>query len=226
MKKFLLSIFILAIISIQYANAAIVDLSSEGEYQEYINKTGFKILNCNEIENHIIFKYSKSESIKELPNFDDMSVIIPKGVLPYIESEDELAAIIAHNIAYCLIYRENKFANIDIKIAPQKYKKFADKIAVDMLVKSGYSPIAIITMINKLYGDKKNKIFPKDMTTSIRLAEIYEYIVRKYPKKLQETPFCKNIYYQNFLLTSRNNRELLQKQLLKNPSETKKQEYR
>ena len=41
---------------------------------------------------------------------------------------------------------------------------------------------------------------------------IYEYIYTKYPSILVDNEYKDNIYYQNFLLTSRNNRmKLLEK---------------
>ena len=62
--------------------------------------------------------------------------------------------------------------------------------------------------------------------TSVRLANIYEYIVRKYPEKLNNPKFSMNIYYQNFLLTSRKNREILQNRLLSVPDSAEKLEYK
>lgn len=224
MKKFLAFILIYTAISCCSAISAVINLSTDGEYQEYINKTGFKILNYNEISQHIIFKYSSSDDNYSYYNSEDMSVIVPKGVLTHIESEDELAAAIAPQIAYCLLYKENSFARWNIKMSPKKYETYTDKRAVDMLVKANYSPIASITLINKMYGENKKKLFQKHVKTSIRLAQIYEYIMRKYPYTLDNLKFSRNVYYQNFLLNSRNNRAILQNKLRQEANETKKYE--
>jgi len=226
MKK-IFAIFILFMLTaFQGVNAAVVNLMTDGEYQEYINKTGFKLLNDNRVEEHIIFKYSPSDSLRGYAVSDDKAVHIPKGILTYVESEDELAAVIAYQIAYCLNYYENKYSKVNIKVSPKKYEALADKRAVDFLVKSGYSPLALIAMINKMFGSEKFGFFSKHNKTSVRLAMIYEYIVRKYPEKLDDRKFCRNIYYQNFLLTSGKNRELLQNQLRHDPFSSKKIEYR
>ena len=78
-------------------------------------------------------------------------------------------------------------------------------------------------MINKLYGDEKSSKYNKP---SVRMANIYEYIVRKYPEKLDNRRYNKNLYYQNFLLNSRYNRELLDNQLRDNPTANINFEYR
>ena len=226
MKKLIAFILFYCFISVLNANAAIVNNMAEGEFQEYINKIGFRLLNYNEIEHHIIFRYSDKNKLYGYTNYDDMTVTVPKGVLYNVESEDELAAVIAHQTAYCLIYKDNKFSKMNIKFSPKKYEVFADKIAADMLVKAKYSPVSLITVINKTYGDKKDRLFSKHVKTSVRLANIYEHIVRKYPLELEKSSFKNNLYYQNFLLTSRKNRETLQNKLHKNQTNQTKYEYR
>lgn len=223
MKKFL-KLFVIFFVFIMFgtvSNAAEVCLYVDGEFQEYINKTGFKILNSNEIEQHIVFRYVNTDSLKTYSTAVEKAVYIPRGILTYIESEDELAAAIAYQTAYCLQYYESAFAKVTLKISPKKYEAYADKRAVDFLVKSGYSPIAIITLIQKVDGQTSNH-----EKTSVRLARIYEYIIRKYPDKTSDRKFKNNIYYQNFLLNSRQNREILQENLRNNPYSTKRTEYR
>ena len=223
MKKIFAFLFLVLMMSGQSVSAAIVNSLAEGEFQEYINKTGFKILNANGIDKRIVFRYSSDSSLRTSSLSKDKSVIIPKGVIMYVEAEDELAAAIAYQIAYCLNYHESKFANINIKLSPKKYELLADKRAVDFLVKANYSPLSMIIMINKLYGDEKSSKYNKP---SVRMANIYEYIVRKYPEKLDNRRYNKNLYYQNFLLNSRYNRELLDNQLRDNPTANINFEYR
>ncbi|MCR5261774.1 MAG: hypothetical protein K6C94_08050 [Candidatus Gastranaerophilales bacterium] len=223
MKKFIFRILILFCTGVLSANAAVINSAQHGEFQEYINKTGFALLNYNEIEHHIIFKYSNRNKLRGKVNYKDMSVTIPKGILYNVESEDELAAVIAHYSAYCVMSKYSNFSALNIKTAPKKYETLADKLAVDMLVKAHYSPLALITMINKTYGDKNSCGHVK---TSVRLANIYEYITVKYPLEADKFRFKNNIYYQNFLLTSRKNREILQEKLQKKPTDQIKNKYR
>jgi hypothetical protein len=226
MKKFIVSLLVLCLFSIQEVSAAVVSNILDGEYQEYINKTGFKILNQNEIESRIVFKYNPSEKAYSDYSSKDMSIKISKKSLMNVESEDELAAIIALEIAKCIRLSEYKYAKSLNKIAPKKYETYADKRAVDMLVKSGYSPLALITILNKTFGQVKTDRFSSTSKISIRLAKIYEYIYLKYPTTLEDRKFTSNIYYQNFLLTSRNNRKILQDRILNNSDGVQMIEYR
>ena len=43
--------------------------------------------------------------------------------------------------------------------------------------------------------------------------EVYEYIYKKYPEYLANNAYKNNIYYQNFLLTSKENRAKFQKKV-------------
>lgn len=224
MKKIFASLVVLlAMMCSQNAFAAIVTPMAEGEFQEYINKVGFKILNKNEIEKHVVFRYSDSGALHGFCT-DDMVVYVPKGIIMNVETEDELAAIVAFQTAYCLKNGEGRNSQILAKMSPKKYEELADKRAVDFLVKADYSPLAAIIIINKSFGDMKNDRLHQK--TSVRLANIYEYIVRKYPEKLNNPKFSMNIYYQNFLLTSRKNREILQNRLLSVPDSAEKLEYK
>ena len=93
-----------------------------------------------------------------------------------------------------------------------KRKKKADKEAVDFMVNAGYNPLALITILNKIGKQYRYDIFSNHTLVSRRMMLIYEYIYTKYPSILVENKYKDNIYYQNFLLTSRNNRmKLLEK---------------
>ena len=48
------------------------------------------------------------------------------------------------------------------------------------------------------------------------MMEVYEYIYKKYPEYLVDNKYRKNIYYQNFLLTSKENREKFQEKVKTN----------
>ena len=52
--------------------------------------------------------------------------------------------------------------------------------------------------------------------------EVYEYIYEKYPSFLANNCYADNIYYQNFLLTSENNRKKLAEKIKTNSKDIKK----
>ena len=97
--------------------------------------------------------------------------------------------------------------------SPKKYEIIADKLAVDMMVNAGYNPLGLITFINKTCPQRRFDFVSNKNLTSKRLAIIYEYIVKKYPYFLVNNTYLNNEYYQNFLLTSQENRRMLKKHL-------------
>lgn len=113
---------------------------------------------------------------------------------------------------------------LQIKAAPKKFEIVADKRAVDYMVNAGYNPIALITYIQKNSIQKRQDLISAHNLTSKRLAIIYEYIYFKYPYFIKNNPYLYSESYQNFLLTSRYNRNLLYEKIKNNSKESLKYE--
>ena len=73
--------------------------------------------------------------------------------------------------------------------------------------------IALIIFINKTCPQKRFDRFSRHNLTSKRLARIYEYITFKYPQYLENNELIDNPYYQNFLLSSIDNRKKLEEKI-------------
>ncbi len=80
------------------------------------------------------------------------------------------------------------------------------------MVRAGYNPVAMITLVNKSYPQKRGDSLTSNVTSK-RLAKIYEHICIKYPYYLVNNEYYHNKSYQNFLLTSVNNRKMLEEKL-------------
>lgn len=221
MKKLIIFFTALIFACSQNAFSAVIYSNIDGEFQEYVNRTGFKILNANEIPVSMTFKYVNKNSMKTYMDKNKKIIYIPKEIMTYVDSEEELGAVLAYQIACCLKYDSSMSI-----LSPKTFQKYADKTSVDLMVKTGYSPIASINILNKTLNEEKNGFFAKEEKKSVRLMNIYEYIVRKYPQKLKDDKLQKNIYYQNFLLNSMKNRELLETRLRHEPNSNKKINYR
>ena len=102
---------------------------------------------------------------------------------------------------------------VQIKAAPKKFEIIADKTAVDYMVKAGYNPLALITYMQKTDPQRRYMPFGTKNLVSVRQAIIYEYIYTKYPYFLVENAYIDNPHYQNFLLTSIENRKLLEQKI-------------
>ena len=195
------------------------DVTTTAELQTRMNEVGFRILNSNRIEQRFTFMAINRVYTRDF--WTDVSSVnrivwIKPVVIPYIDSDDELAAILSHSIAHGVDSYEGVLRGyisiLNYWVAPNKYDLKADKAAVDYMVNADYNPLAIITILNKIGKQYRYDAFSNHTLVSRRMMLIYEYIYTKYPHILVDNSYKDNIYYQNFLLTSRKNRmKLLEK---------------
>ncbi|MBP3847319.1 hypothetical protein J6I39_06180 [bacterium] len=217
MKKifFVIGIALMMVLSIVKPTFA-WDVKTNDELQQRMNEVGFKILNTNRIEKRFIFMVINRVYTRDI--WTDVSSVnrtvwIKPTALPYIDDDNELAAILSHSLAHGVDSYEGVLRGyvsiLNYWVAPNKYDLKADKTAVDFMVNAGYNPLALITILNKIGKQYRYDAFSNHTLVSRRMMQIYEYIYTKYPAVLVENEYKDNIYYQNFLLTSRKNRMLL-----------------
>ncbi len=217
MKKILiiivsmLFIFSSKVYAVQEAQIILNDMN----IQNRISEIGLKLLNANKIDKRIVFAYTKDDKlIKGEPSLTKRQIVIYKEGLKYVTDDNELAGMLSREICKALESYlgpvRGFVGSAQIKAAPKKYEIFFDKRAVDLMVMAGYNPIGLITYINKSAPQKRYDIFSSHNLTSKRLAYIYEYIYTKYPIFLKENEYINTQAYQNFLLTSMENRKKFQ----------------
>lgn len=216
MKKFVVLLGLL----VALPACAQSDLALENEIQTRIDKVGTNLLNCNKITKRMVFAYDKSEKKKFRlldKSLTDRQIIIYDGLYQSVQTDDELAGMLAREISYAVKSYDGvwggRIDTIQVALGTKKFETVADKRAVDYMVNAGYNPLALIVYINKTCSQKKGDKFSKHNLTSKRLARIYEYITYKYPQFLENNSYISNEYYQNFLLTSINNRKLLKEKI-------------
>ncbi len=222
MKKFFLFVFVFMIIFMPCAESAqtVFELSNQAKTQERINNVGFKLLNAGKVDKKVVFYYINNSKIRTYSYIGlgkPRTVVVHGGVLAHCETEDEVAAILAREISHIAdsyngIMRGSFFPIVKIS-SLKKHEAKADKRAVDFMVEAGYDPVALIVIINKIYGQYRYEIWGQNHLTSKRMIEIYEYIYKKYPYFLANNAYKNNVYYQNFLLTSAQNRAKMQTKL-------------
>lgn len=192
------------------------DVKTTADLQTRMNSVGFRILNSNRIEKRLTFMAINRVYTRDF--WTDVSSVnrivwVKPVVIPYIDSDDELAAILSHSIAHGVDTYDGVLRGyisiLNYWVAPNKYDMKADKTSVDLMVNAGYNPLAIITILNKIGKQYRYDAFSNHTLVSRRMMLLYEYIYTKYPSILVDNEYKDNIYYQNFLLTSRNNRMLL-----------------
>lgn len=213
MKKFLVA-FIAFLLTASMCFAEQLNLEKETKYQKQLMQVGFRILNANQIDKRMTFYYSNNKSVNAYLMPSNKQIGVYKGLIPFIDNEDELAAILSHEIAHGLDAHAGYWRRWAMCARVNKYERKADKTGIDLMVNAGYNPVAMITVMNKIAAEPS---FSDDFgmrshpAGSQRLAYIYEYIYAKYPAYLVENDYQNNLYYQNFLLTSKKDRELIKK---------------
>lgn len=212
------------------SNSVFASLSEENRIQSLIDSTGTNILNKNKIQQRIIFVYNKQEKKKLLSKdktLTDRQIVIYDGLYQYVQSEDELASLLSREISTAIKSYSGMWGgridSVQVFLAPKKFETVADKRAVDYMVRAGYNPLALITFINKSCPQKHSDLFGRHNLTSKRLARIYEYITYKYPQYLNSS-YVENKYYQNFLLNSVGNRQMLNEKIRLHSTEELKYE--
>ncbi len=196
------------------------NIAKETEIQTRIDSVAVKLLNHNKITKRIIFTYDKKAKKKALSTDKALTkrqVIIYDGLYQHVQTDDELAAMLAREISIAMKSYDGSFGgwvdSAQVALGSKKFETVSDKRAVDYLVNAGYNPLAVIVFINKTCPQKRHDTFSRHNLTSKRLARVYEYITYKYPQYLENNEYINNEYYQNFLLTSVENRKKLAKKI-------------
>lgn len=219
MKKFLIVLLIFFFnLSAYGVNSSSKKLQKEVICQKKIDEIGVNLLNANKIDKKIVFTYNEGEYKKTIddPTLTKRQIIFYEEYFKYVENDDELAAYLAREISRAVKSYSGAWggiiSSVQVKAACKKYEIFADKRAVNYMVKAGYNPIALITFINKTKTNGLlTKVFHNSPTK--RMSVIYEYIYYNYPYYLKNNEYLANKNYQNFLLNTRENRRKFEDKL-------------
>ena len=208
MKKFLIGLFVFIAASSACFADSVYLLEKDAPNQQKVMKIGFRILNANQIENRMTFFYSTQNEVNAAAYARSKTIVVYKGLLPFIDDENEIAAVICHEIAHGLDYFAGYWRRVAMGFNPKKYERKADLKGVDLMVNAGYNPVAMIVVLNKICEEPSYfENGGSHPAGSERLSAVYEYIYSKYPAYLADNDYKNNLYYQNFLLTSKAARE-------------------
>lgn len=190
-----------------------------------VNSIGQKILSANGLPETITFKISDDESINAYANIDK-EVYVFRGLLENVENNQELAAVIAHelghivnahcakqtllNIAAASFTPASTNANVNTAIQTAQQLSLlkvsrndefeADRTAVDLLVKTGYNPLALISVLNKICGNYFD-LLQTHPSGEKRLQNIYDYANYNYTNTVK-TGYDSESYQKAYTMIS------------------------
>ncbi len=173
-----------------------------GIEEQKVYDVGHKIIRANNLKRAPIVVEKTPKIINAFSNQYNKKVFISKGMLPYIENDDELAYILSHELSHSQEAYDGFIKLMAMNANSKKYEYKADLNGIDYMVKAGYNPVAAIIMGNRILDEPLwdwgfLSSHPKG---SKRLVEMYKYIYVKYPQYLN-SPMTQNIVYANFLST-------------------------
>lgn len=170
-----------------------------------VNTIGATILKANNLPEGITFKVSDDESINAYANINK-EVYVYRGLLEYVTNDEELAAVIAHEIGHIVNSHSakqtiinsiissispsttNAVLSTSVEAAKQlssmkvsREDEFeADLTAIDLLQKTEYNPLALISVLNKICGNYVDLVSTHPSGEK-RLMNIYDYADYNYP---------------------------------------------
>lgn len=208
MKKILILLSIIALGSCVYADELVTigDINKENfwnkkgiEVEKVLNVSN-KIMMTNQVPKRVpvfveknrisvTFSGTSIETVNAYSSLYNKTVTVLSGTFNYIDNDDELAYLLAHEIAHSVEAYGGLIKYVSITTNSKKYENKADIKAIDYMVNAGYNPIAAITLGNKIFAEPMwdwgfTSTHPKG---SKRLLNMYKYISIKYPKYLNSS---------------------------------------
>jgi predicted Zn-dependent protease len=210
MKK-ILSVFTAMILFAACASNAATTQWDSAAALKRVNTIGSKILTASKLPSGITFKVSAEDHVNAYANIDK-EVYVYKGLLEFVENDQELAAVISHEIghiinAHCakrgIINYAAETALSSKAVAGTKYSTGAqltkdlamlkmsrtdeydaDLTGVDLMIKAGYDPRAMISVLNKICENSVD-VLSTHPSGIKRLMNIYDYLAYTYPDKVK-----------------------------------------
>ena len=104
MHKFVLTLITFVLLSVNVCLSAEDELRLDKAiyHQSAVMQTGFRLLNSNLYDKRITFYYTVESKPRVIINDRAKRITITKGVLPYIDNEDEMAAVLSTAIAHLM----------------------------------------------------------------------------------------------------------------------------
>jgi hypothetical protein len=143
--------------------------------EKKVVQVGQKLLRDNHIKEAISFHIiSDRQETNAYAGEDFNTIFITKGLLAYVESDDELAAVLAHEVSHIILRHRMEYPDetktdkllqrfLKLSVEPpqdsiqfdrQQQKELdADRFGLRLITKSGYKPEAMVSVMQKIVTD-------------------------------------------------------------------------
>ena len=211
MKKIFLLLAI-AFLALQttFVSAATVTVWTSGPNFDKVNRIGKNLLTKNKLPNNIKFIVQESDDVNAFANVEG-EVWVFTGLLKFVTNDDELAAVIAHEIGHIVNHHVTKqntlgslgataIANSGLSTNAQKMANTAatvgmlkmsrtdeyeaDITGADLMTKAGYNPLGMVSMLNSLNaGGTTSDFLSTHPAGDKRTMNVWDYLNYTYPAK-------------------------------------------
>ena len=215
MKKILLFIFSLIVLSFAApAIAASYNTSTnwfDSANVNHLNTIGQNIIKANKMPSTVTFKVTDNPYMNSTNENYTQYVYIYAGDLKYVENDNELAGVVAHEIGHLVNGHYSKSSllnNIISAFNPntktetgsttvnliktvssnkvnKENEKEADITAVDLMMNAKYNPLALISVVYKSDIAENGGILSEDLSCEERIMNIYDYANYNYPAQVK-----------------------------------------
>ncbi|MBR1908328.1 M48 family metallopeptidase [bacterium] len=181
---------------------------------ERVNRIGNVLLTKNNLPQGITFTVSDEDDVNAYADINK-EVHVYRGLLNYVDYDHELAGVISHEMGHIInghcakqtllnaainsvttnIANNTKTTAGNIAVAAgnqlatskiSRNDEFeADLTGVDLMVKAGYNPLAMISVLNKITGNYID-VLETHPSGEKRLMNIYNYVSYNYPQYTKE----------------------------------------
>jgi Zn-dependent protease with chaperone function len=183
-------------------------------YDKKMIEVGTRIMKANEIGKLITFLIMPgSEDVESTAAHKKDVIKIGSGIFPFIQSDDELAAILSHEMAHLINNESGHFVGMTLfdilgtvifipeavitsndmgmsirrklsHVFASNHESEMDIIGLKLMVKAGYNPVAMESVLTKLATDDENKRHRKRQSLELRKQRIHAEIRQHYPQFL------------------------------------------
>jgi len=210
-KFIVLMCLVFMFVNVAKAQTATTSSTAAGDAKALARVTtiGQKILSANNLPTKVTFVFSQEDDVNAYANIDN-EVHVYKGLLDIVETDDELAGVIGHEIGHIVnshIQKQTIWGTIAQSIVAAIKKPFVSKVAtgaealsmlklsrsaeyeadltgVDLMIGAGYNPQGMLSLLNKI-AQNYIDVIQTHPSGNKRLENVYDYINFNYPAKLK-----------------------------------------